>query len=135
MNLPAICIVTDAQKVNLNLVFAAMGMGPETFTRKLCAIDAGATFETPATHWLMSAAAATDTDVATWQAMTEGNLPPLPEGTVWGENGVISAANAMAASDGSVFHVYSAAGDIEPTAHAAAVLESEGLQFVPDPPL
>lgn len=135
MNLPAICVVTNAHKVNLNLVYAAMGMGPETFTRKLCAINPSATWETPPTHWLMSAAAATDTDVATWQAMTEGNLPPLPTGVVWGVDGAISAASAMAASDGSVFHVYSAAGDIEPVDHAAAVLITENLQFVPEPPL
>jgi len=38
----------------------------------------------------------------------------------------------MAASDGSVFHVYSAAGDIEPVDHVAAVLASEGLQYAPD---
>lgn len=135
MNLPYIAIVTDAQKTNLNLVFAAMGEGPETFTRKCCAIDPNATHETPPTHWLTSAAAATDSDVAMLQAMTEGNLPALPEGVVWGEDGVISAADAMAASDGSVFHVYSAAGDIEPADHAAAVLASEGLQFVPSMPL
>jgi hypothetical protein len=135
MNLPCVCIVTDAQKTNLNLTFAAMGMGPETFTRKCCAIDPGATDATPPTHWLMSYVGATDSDVAIYQEMTAGNLPPLPEGTVWGENGVISAANAMTASDGAVFHVYSAAGVIEPVDHVAAVLASEGLQYVPDPPL
>jgi len=135
MILPAICIVTDAQKTNINLVFAAMGFGPETFTRKLCAPTPTPTWQTAPTHWLMSAAGATDTDVATWQAMTAGNLPPLPEGVVWGADGVISAADAMAATDGAVFHVYSAAGDIEPTEHAAAVLQSEGLVFVPDMPI
>lgn len=132
MNLPFIAIVTDAQKTNLNLTFAAMGWGPETFTRKCCAIDPSATPSTPPTHWLTSAAAATDSDVAMLQAMTEGNLPDLPPGVVWGEEGVISAADAMAATDGAVFHVY-AAGDIEPVDHAAAVLASEGLQYVPDP--
>lgn len=135
MILPAICIVTDAQKNNINLVFSAMGDGPETFTRKLCAPSPAPTWETSPTHWLMSAAGATDVDVAIWQAMTEGNLPPLPEGVVWGVNGVISAEDAMAATDGSVFHVYSAAGDIEPVDHAAAVLTTEGLVYVPEPPL
>jgi hypothetical protein len=135
MNLPVVCIVTNAQKTNLNLVFEAMGMGPETFTRKCCAIDPNATDQTPPTHWLMSYVAATDSDVAIYQTMTAGNLPPLPQGVVWGVNGIISAADAMAASDGSVFHVYSAAGQIEPVDHCAAVLQSEGLQYVPDPPL
>lgn len=133
MNLPFIAIVTDQYKVNLNLVFAAMGWGPETFTRKLCAVDPSATPSTPQTHWLTSAAGATDTDVAMLQAMTNGDLPILPSGTVWGESGVISASDAMAACSGSVFHVYSAAGDLEPVDHVAAVLASEGLQYVPEP--
>lgn len=132
MLLPSVCIVTDAHRVNLNRVFQAMGEGPETFSRKLCAIDPSATSATPATHWLMSHAGSTDSQVSIWQAMTQGNLPPLPEGTVWGQDGVISAAEAMAAADAAVFHVYSAAGDIEPAVHVAAVLATEGLQYVPE---
>lgn len=107
MNLPSVCTITAAKKTDINLVFAAMGEGPETFTRKLCATGV-ATYETPATHYLMSHAGATDSQVAIWQAMTEGNLPPLPDGVVWGEDGVISAA---------------------------AVLATEGLQYVPDEPI
>lgn len=134
MILPFIAIVADAKKININLTFSAMGWGPETFSRKCCAIDAGATPATPPTHWLCSAAAGyTDADVAMLQQMTAGNLPPLPQGVVWGVDGVISAADAMAATDGSVFHVYSAAGQIQPVDHAAAVLASEGLQYVPEP--
>lgn len=133
MLLPFVAVVTDAKKTDWNLIGTAIGWGPETFTRKLCAINPSATHLTPPTHWLCSAAAATDTDVAMLQAMTNGDLPILPEGTVWGENGVISAADAMAAADGSVFHVYSAAGDIEPVDHVVAVLAAEGLQYVPDP--
>lgn len=135
MALGIVCIVTDAKKDNLNLVFAARGMGPDTFTRKLCAIDAGATDTTPPTHWLMSNAAGDAGELAVLQAMTAGDLPAVPAGTVWGANGVITAADAMAASDGSVFHVYSCAGDVEPTTHCAAVLTTEVLQYVPDPPL
>lgn len=135
MALGIVCIVTDAQKTNLNLVFAARGLGPETFTRKLCAIDAGATWETAPTHWLMSNAAGDQAELDILTAMTGGDLPDLPDGVVWGENDVISAADAMAACDGAVFHVYSAAGDIEPVDHVVAVLASESLQYVPDPPL
>lgn len=135
MLLPFVALVTDAHKVNLNLTLAAVGWGPESFSRKVCAIDPGATFETAATHWLTSHAGASDTDVAMLQAMTNGDLPILPEGVVWGEDGVISAAGAMAASDGTVFQVYSAAGDVEPVDHVAAVLASRGLQYVPEPPL
>jgi len=133
MALGIVCTVTAAQKTNLNLVFAARGHGPETFTRKLCAINPSATPSTPATHFLMSNAAGDQEELAILMAMTGGDLPDLPEGIVWGEDGVISAANAMAASDGGVFHVYSAAGDIEPVDHVAAVLASEGLQYVPEP--
>lgn len=133
MLLPFVAVITNAKKNDWNRIGAAIGWGPETFTRKLCAINPSATPSTPPTHWLCSAAAATDSDVAMLQAMTNGDLPILPEGSVWGEDGVISAADAMAASHGSVFHVYSAAGDIEPVDHVAAVLVSEGLQYVPEP--
>ena len=133
MTLGIICIVTDAQKTNINLVFAARGHGPETFTRKLCAIDPAATWETAPTHWLMSGAGSSQEELNILTAMTEGDLPPVPEGTVWGESGVITASDAMAATDGAVFQVYSAAGDVEPVDHAAAVLASRGLQLVPDP--
>lgn len=135
MTLGIVCIVTDAQKTDINLVFAARGLGPETFTRKLCAVDAGATWETVPTHWLMSNAAGDQAELDILTAMTGGTLPAPVEGTVWGVDGVISAADSMAACDGSVFHVYSAAGDIESVDHCAAVLASEGLQYVPDPPL
>jgi hypothetical protein len=135
MALGIVCIVAAAQKINLNLVFAARGMGPETFTRKVCAINPGATWETAPTHWLMSLAGGDAAELTVLQAMTQGDLPDLPMGVVWGEDDVISAADAMACSDGAVFHVYSAAGDIEPVDHVTAVLASEGLQYVPEPPL
>lgn len=133
MLLPFVAVITNAKKNDWNRIGAAIGWGPETFTRKLCAKNPSATSSTPATHWLCSAAAATDSDVAMLQAMTNGDLPILPPGAVWGEDGVISAADAMAASSGAVFHVYSAAGEIEPVDHVAAVLAAEGLQYVPDP--
>lgn len=135
MTIGIVCIVTDAKKNDINLVFAARGMGPGTFTRKLCAVDPGATYETPPSHWLMSNAAGDGAELTVLQAMTQGDLPPLPPGSVWGEDGVISAADAMAACDGAVMQVYSCAGDVEPVDHVAAVLASRGLQFVPDPPL
>lgn len=135
MTIGIVCIVGDAKKDDNNRVFAARGMGPETFIRKLCAIDPAATYETPPTHWLSSNAAGDGGELAILQAMTLGELPPLPDGVVWGEDGVISEADAKAATDGSVFHVYSCAGEVEPVEHAAAVLATEGLQFVPDPPL
>ena len=90
MTIGIVCLVTDAQKVNINLVFAARGMGPETFSRKVCAVDPGATYETAPTHWLMSMANGDATELAILQAMTGGDLPDLPEGVVWvpGNNGI-----------------------------------------------
>lgn len=135
MALGIVCIVADAYRNNINLVFAARGLGPETFIRKLCAASPSATPSTPATHWLSSNAAGSQEELNILTAMTEGNLPPVPDGVIWGEDGVISEAAAIAATDGSVFQVYSAAGDIEPVDHVAAVLASRGLQYVPDPPI
>ena len=133
MALGIVCIITDAQKDAINLVFVARGDGPETFTRKICAADPDATPETTPTHWLMSDANGDDAELSILMAMTQGNLPDLPDGVVWGEDGVISEADAIAATDGAVFQVYSAGGDIEPVDHVAAVLASRDLQYVPEP--
>ena len=130
MALGIVCIITNAQKTNINLVFAARGMGAETFTRKLAGLGA-ITPSTPPTHWLMSMANGDAAELAVLQAMTQGDLPEPAPGNVWGVDGIISAADAMAACDGSMFHVYSCAGDVEPVDHCAAVLTAEGLQYVP----
>jgi hypothetical protein len=135
MALGIVCIVAAAHKNNLNLVFAARGLGPETFTRKLCAIDPNADEDTPPTHWLMSNAGGDAAELAILQAMTGGTLPPLDPFYQWGVDGTISEEDALAACDASVFHVYSVAGDVEPVDHVAAVLATEGLQYVPDPPI
>lgn len=132
MQLPFVAIVTAAARVDLNRVFGALGAGPNTFSRRCCPILPVPTPATEPTHWLTSSAAASDSDVATLQAMTSGILPVPPPGVVWGVDGVISEAEAIAASSAAVLHVYSAAGDISAAAHAAAVLASEGLMFVPD---
>lgn len=132
MNLPMVCIVVAAHRDNINLVWAARGLGPECFTRRLC-VSGAATPETPPTHWLMSDATATDAEVATCQRMSDGDLPPLPEGVAWGVDGVISAADALAAIDGSALQVYSVSGDVEPVDHVSGILASRGLQYVPDP--
>ena len=131
MILPSICIITAASKDNANLVWAAMGRGPNTFTRKLCE-DANATSDTPPTHYLMADSSSEASDVAAWQAMANGDLPPVPEGTVWGEDGVISAADAMAATSASNLQVYSASGDVTPVDHMNGILLGRSLYVVPD---
>lgn len=139
-SLPAICICTVAACDDINRVWEAMSRGPGTFTRKLCAIDANATWQTPATHYLMQDMSATDSDVAEWQALCSGDLPPIT-GT-WGEDGIISAEDAQAACDGGNLQVFSAAGlddsgdnGATPTQWRDGVLLGAGLMFVPDAPI
>lgn len=130
-NLPAICVCTAAARENVNKVWEAMGRGPGTFSRKLTD-DPNATTESPATHYLMSDASASDEDVAEWQAMANGDLPDIGI-NVWGQDGIIDAAAAQEAISGANLQVYSASGDVIPTEHAAGILASRGLRFVPDP--
>ena len=137
MNAPSIVICTAAVRDDINLIWEAMGRGPNNISRKLCAIDPEATWETPATHYMMQDMTATDADEANWKAMAENNdLPPI-EG-VWGENGVISASNAQAAISGGNMQVYSAAGLVTPQIRddwRDGVLLGAGLQFVPEEPV
>ncbi len=137
MILPTICIVPAADRDNLNLVWEAMGRGPGTFSRGLCAIDAGATYEEPATHYLMQDMGPTDAEVAEWQALTAGDLPDIGV-NVWGVSGIISAADAQAAGAGLL--VFSAAGigsgsSQQTTDWRNGTLLGIGLQFVPDEPI
>lgn len=135
MTLPNIAVVAAAVKDNANAVLEAWGRGPNTFSRKLCAKSDTATYETPPTHYMCADSSTTDSDVAIMQGFANGDLPPLPDGTVWGESGVVSAADAMTAISGANLQVYSASGDVVPLDHANAVLASRNLMFVPDPPL
>lgn len=135
-NLPAIAICTAAVVTNVNRVWEeGLLRGPNNLSRKLCPIDPLATHETPATHYMMQDMSAQDTDVAVWQGLCAGNLP---EGVSWGEFGIISGADAIAACGGGNMQVYSAAG-LETSEQAAdwreGVLLGVGLQFVPDEPI
>ena len=135
-NLPAIVICTAAARDNVNLVWEAMGRGPNNISRKMCAIDPQATHATPATHYMMQDMSAVTEDVAVWQAMTNGDLPQI-DGT-WGEDGIIAAGDAQAACGGGNMQVYSAAG-LETSQQATdwrdGVFLGVGLQFVPDEPI
>lgn len=126
---PVICIVTAAAHVNANLVWAAQDRGPDTFSRKLTTDDP-ATPESVVTHYLMADSSCSVEDIAAWQALANGDLPQIAG--VWGEDGVIGAADAMAATNGANLQVYSASGDVQPLGHANAILASRGLSFVPD---
>jgi hypothetical protein len=126
--LPAVCIVTDAARANANLVWAAMGRGPGTFSRKLTTASPALT-TSPVTHWLMADSSAQDTDVATWQAFASG---VLPSGITWGQNGVIAQASAIAAVSASNLQVYSASGNVVPLDHCNSIMAGRGLSWVPD---
>lgn len=130
-NLPAICVCTAAARDNVNLVWEAMGRGPGTFSRRLTN-DPNPTTESTVTHYLMSDTSASDADVAEWQAMASGDLPDIGMNQ-WGVDGIISSADAQAAISGANLQVYSASGDVIPVEHAAGILQSRGLAFVPDP--
>jgi len=129
MNLPSLVIVTAAARTDANRVWDAMGRGPSTFIRRLTTDDP-ALVSSEATHYCMFDTSASDSDVAEWQAMTEGNLPAI-SGT-WGADGVIEAADAQAATAGAVMQVYSAAGDVVPLDFVNSVIAGRGLSFVPD---
>ncbi len=158
MSTPVICIVTDAQRDNVNALLELMGKGPGSFSRPLCATSEGATPATPPTHWLMSAVAASDGDLAVWQMMQAGNLPPLPEGLAWGVDGVMTSSDALAATHVDALSVHyqpepepdpeadpvtepegeeggmiapSPVHTLSPTEHSAAVLLELGLMAVP----
>lgn len=133
---PAILICTDATKADCNRVFDATGRGPATFSVPLVALDDdGATWETPATHWLAQDMSATAELAVTWLAMTDGDLPQI--GGVWGENGVISAQDAMAACSGGNLAVYSAGGLVEEQQAIEwrnAILAGRNLKLRPNEP-
>jgi hypothetical protein len=135
-SLPTIVICTAATRDDINLVWEAMGRGPNNISRKMCAIDPLATFETPPTHYMMQDMSATDTDVIIWQGLCSGDLPPISG--VWGEEGIIEAATAQAACSGGNMQVYSAAG-LETSQQATEWRDGTflgvGLQFVPDEPI
>lgn len=126
---PVVCIVAAAAMVNANLVWAAMGRGPDTFSRRLAAASGIDENSTP-THYLMADSSCSVEDVAAWQGFAHGDLPQIDG--VWGADGVIDAADAQAAVTGSNLQVYSASGDVVPLDHANAILASRGLAFIPD---
>lgn len=130
MQVSAILIVTAAARANARLVWQAMGRGPNSFLMPLTD-DADPTPESTVTHWAMHDGSATDTDVAEWQALTNGDLPAVPEGTVWGEDDVISAADAIAACSAANLQVYSAAGSVVPLEHMEGVIAGRGLRVRP----
>lgn len=133
-NLPLIVVVTAAAAQNASLVLEAWGRGPNTFTqgRKLTT-DPAPTSGSVVTHRLVHDGSTDQATVAVFQGFANGDLPPLPNGASWGVDGIIDAASALAAISGASMQTFSASGDVIPTDHMMAVIETLGLKLVPDP--
>lgn len=119
---------------NINKVLEAMGRGPNSLSRP-ATTEPNPTWETPPTHRYMSDQGVSETFAAILHGFANGDLPPLPEGTVWGEEGVISAADALAAITADNFAFASFNEAFTPGEQVAAALDALGLVIVPDPPL
>jgi len=127
---PVIAVAAAATIVKTRKVWEAQGLGSEAFMRRLTD-DPNPTPSSTVTHYMMSDDSCTVEMVAAWQRFATGGLPEVTG--VWGQNGVISAADAMEGTNAANLQVYSASGDVVPLDHANAVLASRNLSFVPDP--
>lgn len=117
---------------NINLVLEAMGRGPNNLSRP-ATTNPSPTCETPPTHLYMSDQGVTGEFAAILLGFANGDLPPLPEGTVWGEDGIISAADALAAITAENFAFASFNEAFTPGEQVDAALTALGLVKVPDP--
>lgn len=123
-----------AAVTNINLVLEAMGRGPNSLSRKATSTP-NPTWETAATHKYMSDQGVTGEFAAILLGFANGDLPPLPDGVVWGENGIISAADALEAITADNFAFASFNEAFTPGEQVTAALDALGLVVVPDPPL
>lgn len=120
-----IAVAPVAHAADINAVLEAMGRGPGSLATK-ASPEPNQAFGAASTHVFMSNQAATLEFQADLIAYASGgDLPPLPEGIVWGEDGVISAADALAAA--SHLAVASFSSDWVPDDQIAATLSAAGL--------
>lgn len=132
MSINIIGIATAAALTNVNLVLEAMGRGPGNISRKATTVADPAWDATP-THYFMSDQAVTPEFQAQLLGFSNGDLPPLPEGVVWGVNGVISAADALAAITAENFAFASFNDGFTPGEQVASALGALGLYVIPFP--
>ena len=128
-NIPCVLIAMAANAADMSRVIDAQGRGPNTFTgaRKLVAPGTSG----PVLAYLTHDASATDVLETAWRAMSTDRDLPAIAGT-WGEDGVISAADAQAAMEGLT--VYSAGGLTETTQEwIAGILSGRGYEYEPEP--
>jgi len=132
MTINVIGIATAAAVTNVNLVLQAMGRGPGNISRKATTVADPAWDATP-THYFMSDQGVTPEFQAQLLGFANGDLPPLPEGVVWGEEGVISAQDALAAIASPNFSFASFSGAFTPGEQVQASLDALGLHVIPFP--
>ena len=132
MAINIIGIATAAAVDNVNLVLQAMGRGPGNTSRKATTVANPAWDATP-THYFMSDQGVTAEFQAQLLGFANGDLPPLPEGVVWGEGGVISAADALEAISASNFAFASFNDGFTPGEQVQAALDALGLHIIPFP--
>lgn len=132
MTINVIGIATAAAVTNVNLVLEAMGRGPGNISRKATTV-ANPTWDATPTHYFMSDQGVTPEFQAQLLGFANGDLPPLPEGVVWGEDGVISAADALAAIASPNFSFASFSGAFTPGEQVQAALDALGLHVIPFP--
>lgn len=126
-NIPCICLATAAAAPDLDKVWEAMGRGPGNFTQAAQLVTPSEDPEA-ITHYLMQDMNATESDEALWRAFAaSADLPPIQG--IWGEDGIISAADAQAASAGLT--VYSMAGTGNANAWREGIIEANGLASPP----
>ena len=130
MSINIIGIATAAALANVNAVLEAMGRGPGNISRKATTTPDPTPSATP-THYFMSDQGVTPEFQAQLLGFSNGDLPPLPEGVVWGENGVISAGDALAAITASNFAFASFNDGFTPGEQVASALSALGLHIIP----
>ena len=134
MSINIIGIVTAAARVNINLVLEAMGRGPGNITRKATTVG-NPTWEATATHYFMSDQGVTAEFQSQLLGFSNGDLPPLPEGVIWGEDGAINAADALAAITAENFAFATFNDGFEPGEQVASALGALGLHIIPFEPI
>lgn len=112
-DLPYLIFCTAAAQPNARLAMAAIGMGPENFSRALAPTMPAPTPNSPATYYLTQDMSGTDDLVVLLNAMTLGILPDEDvngDPIAWGEGGVISEVDAIDAFGGGNVQMRPASG-------------------------
>ena len=126
---------------NINSVLEAMGRGPNSLSRPAGPkpIDwdgiSELPYDTTVTHRYMSDQGVSVEFSNILHGFANGDLPPLPEGVVWGVDGIISAEDALEAIGADNFAYASFNEAYTPGQQVVAALSALNLVKIADPPL